>query len=131
MSNPFTVLKGSIKSYVVKKGLDEAQSKIDTQPERDQVTRIVIEGLHLPGLPKSYAWVLSIATALTNMILEVLASSDTSLLLSNWRLYAKAVLVALVSKFFLWVRQNSANGTAVIEAATINKINATFPDTPA
>jgi len=48
-------IKGSIKSYVIKKGLEQAQAKIDTQPERDQVTRVVVEGLHLPGLPKSYA----------------------------------------------------------------------------
>lgn len=125
--NPITSIKGSMKRYLVEKGLEHAQAQIDTKPERDQVTRVVIDGLHLPGLPKSYAWLLSIVAALSDMVLEVLAASDPALLLSDWRIYAKAVLVALVGKFFLWVRQNSANGTAVLESATISKINATFP----
>jgi len=128
MENPIKKLEGSIKTYVVKKGLEHAQAQIDTKPERDQVTRVVVEGLHLPGLPKSYAWLAAIVAALSDMGLEVLASSDPALLLSDWKLYAKAVLVAFVGKFFLWVRQNSANGTAVLETKVIDKINATLAE---
>lgn len=123
MDNPFTVVKAGIKNYVVNKGLQEAQSKIDTAPEREQVTRVIIDNLHLPGLPKKYAWVLALATAAIGSILDTLASSDTSLLVTNWKLYLKFFLIAVVSKFFLWMRQNTTNGIAVVEAATITKIN--------
>ena len=120
---PTTALKDKVKNYVVKKGLEQAQAKIDTQPEREQVSKVIIDGLHLPGLPKSYAWLVAIATALVNMLLEVLAASDPTLLLSDWRVYVQAILVALISKFFLWIRQNSDHGTAVIEAKAINAVN--------
>ena len=82
----------------------------------------MVEGLHLPGLPKAYSWVLAIATALINMLLEVLAASDPSQLLTDWRVYARTVGIAFVGKFFLWLRQNSENGTAVIEKRAIQAI---------
>jgi len=69
-----------------------------------------------------------VVTALVNGILEVLASTDPSTLLKDWHLYVHTILIALVSKFFLWLRQNSEHGTAVIEAAAISKINATLPE---
>jgi hypothetical protein len=121
--NPFRSVKSSIKKYVVGKGLEQAQAAIDTQPEREQIAKVVVEGLHLPGLPKAYSWVLAVVTALVNMLLEVLASSDPSQLLTDWHVYAHAVGVAFVGKFFLWIRQNSDNGTAVIEQRTIRALD--------
>jgi len=120
--NPFRSVKSSIKRYVVGKGLEQAQEAIDTAPEREQIARVVVEGLHLPGLPKTYSWVLAIVTALVNMLLEVLAASDPSQLLTDWRVYARAVGIAFVGKFFLWIRQNSEHGTAVIEQRSIQAI---------
>jgi hypothetical protein len=121
--NPLKSVKSSIKKYVVGKGLEQAQAAIDTQPEREQIAKVVVEGLHLPGLPKSYAWVVAIVSALINMLLEVLAASDPAQLLTDWHVYAHAVGVAFVGKFFLWIRQNSDNGTAVIEQRTIRALD--------
>lgn len=123
MINPYRAVKGKIKSYVINKGLEEAKSKIDTAEEREEITKRVVSGLHLPGLPKQYAWLLSLLTAAIDSSLEVLSTSDTSLILSDWHTYVRFVAVALVSKFFLWLRQNSANGTAVLEQKVITKIN--------
>lgn len=121
-------IKDNIKAYVVNKGLQQAQAKIDTASEREQVTRVVVDGLHLPGLPKSYAWVLSIVAAAVNGVLEVLASTDPSTLMKDWHLYAHTVALALVGKFFLWMRQNSEHGTAVLEAGVVSKLNAVLPE---
>lgn len=107
-------LKKRIKRELVEAGLRNVQSRIDTPQER----KVILDGVHVPGMTEQSAWMVSIGLALANALLEVLASSSPELLLTDWKLWLHGIGVALVSKFLLWLKQDSHNATAVIKQQT-------------
>lgn len=120
MTNPFKAVKSKIRTAIVIKGLQDVQSYIDTPEER----RALIENVHVPGLPLRYAWVLAIMGGVGDLLLESLSTSDPALLLSDWRQWTHAVLVVFAGKLFLWIKQDSKNGTVVMRVATAQNIAA-------
>jgi hypothetical protein len=120
MTNPFSAIKSRLRTAIVIKGLQDAQTYIDTPEER----RAIVEGIHIPGLPLRYAWVMAIMGGVANLLLEALSTSDPGLLLSDWHAWAHAVAVVFVGKVFLWIKQDSKNGTAVVRVETAQNIAA-------
>lgn len=118
MTNPFKAVKSKIRTAIVIKGLQDVQSYIDTPEER----RALIENVHIPGLPLRYAWVFAIMGGVGDLLLESLSTSDPALLLSDWRQWAHATLVVFAGKLFLWIKQDSHNGTAVVRVSTAKAI---------
>ena len=118
MTNPIKAIKGRIRTAIVIKGLQDVQSYIDTPEER----RVIIDKVHVPGLPLRYAWVLALAGGVGDLLLESLSTSDPALLLSDWRSWANATLVVFAGKLFLWIKQDSHNGTAVVRVSTAKAV---------
>lgn len=124
-------LKAAVKGRIVKAGLDNIKHSIDTPEER----RVIVAGIHVPGIPESYAWLLAMFAGLAEMILAAVSASDTSLLLTDWQAWLNSVLISVDwstwlhgaitlvgAKLYLWIKQDSHNSTAVLKAETVSNI---------
>lgn len=124
MSNLLKAIKNRVRTAIVVKGLQHAQTYVDTPEER----RALIENVHIPGLPLKYAWVLAVLGGVADVLLETVSTSDPALLLSDWKTWAHGVLVVFAGKLFLWIKQDSKNGTAVVRVSTAKTIAEDNPD---
>lgn len=123
--------KDKIKDALVKAGLQNVQKRFDTPEE----AKVIISGIHVPGVSADRAWIASLFTGLATMLLVAVGQSDAHLLLVNWREWLIAVInhvdwmafsvglgTTLKDKFFLWIKQDSHNATVVLKQDTVKNI---------
>lgn len=133
-------VKEKIKERIVEAGLNNVKAKIDTPEERTAI----ISGIHVPGIPTKYVWVLALFTGLGEMVLTALSTSDAHLLVTNWHAWLQGVVMsidwsawfhgvvtAIGAKFFLWLKEDSHNATAVVKTSTIATIAEIQKEIPA
>ena len=122
---------GPIKRKVVEVGLSNIKKKIDTPEER----QVIVDNIHIPGLPARYTWVLSALGAILMALMESASHSDMGMLVNDPRGWAAVVLTsvdwaglwqaaaALIGlKIAFWTKQDSHSGTVVIPTKAVKGI---------
>jgi hypothetical protein len=135
--SPVTAIKNKVKEKVVEVGIKNIQKKIDTPEER----KTIIDGIHVPGLPARFTWVLSALGAVATAVLAAVSQSDPSLLIAGeWRAWAASVIYSvdwqnlwqaastfIGLKIAFWTKQDSHNSTAVIPSKVVKGIGEALP----
>lgn len=118
LGGPVAAVKGKIREKVVKIGVKNIQKRIDTPEER----KVILDRIHVPGIPTHFAWILSAFVALLDAALEAASTSDVNLLMTDWRQWLHIIGVAVVTKFLLWLKEDSHQSTVVLDAATVKNV---------
>ena len=124
-------VKQKVKEKLVEAGIRNIQHRIDTPQER----KVLLDGIHVPGMTEKSAWLLAIAFGLADMVLGAISTSDGSLLLTNWRAWLHSVVISIDwaswfdaswsvagAKLFLWMKQDSHNSVAIIKQQTFSDV---------